>query len=80
MVKKEYCKNHKVNKNEQFELHYIIPFYLIKDTAMLKAIDDWKNLIYIDAKSHKTLSINKKGRLCIRLSLKDKMPYLSFRL
>lgn len=57
-IKDEYFKNHNVEKNIQFELHHIIPFYYAKNFDELKIIDDWRNLIYIDANSHKLFTKN----------------------
>lgn len=57
-IKDEYFKNHNVEKNIQFELHHIIPFYYAKNFDELKIIDDWRNLIYIDANSHKLVTKN----------------------
>ena len=68
LIKEQYFKKHKINKNISFELHHIVPFYFAKDLDMLKAIDDWHNLIYIDANSHKILTLDKNIKLAIRLS------------
>lgn len=51
----------------RFELHHIVPFYYAKDIDSLKAIDDWQNLLYIDANSHKILSLDKNKKKAIRL-------------
>lgn len=71
VIKKEYFDNHKICKDICFELHHIIPFYLAKDINMLKAIDHWKNLIYIDSNSHSLLTRNKYGKFAIRLSFNN---------
>lgn len=67
IAKNEYFKNHEIEKDLQFELHHIVPFYFAKDINMLKAIDNWQNLLYIDANSHKILSLDKKAKMAIKL-------------
>lgn len=71
VIKQEYFKNHKIEKDSIFELHHIVPFYFAKDIDTLKIIDNWQNLLYIDANSHKRLT-HKSGRNAIRLNFKDK--------
>lgn len=68
IAKEEYFKNHEIFKDILFELHHIVPFYYATDLEMLKIIDAWQNLIYIDANSHKLLTHNKNA---IRLNFKD---------
>ncbi|MWV62989.1 hypothetical protein DCO58_01225 [Helicobacter saguini] len=75
IIKEQYFKNHNVQKDSIFELHHIVPFYFAKDIDSLKIIDNWQNLIYIDANSHKRLT-HKSGRNAIRLSFKDKNAIL----
>lgn len=70
-IKEEYFYQHKVAKDIRFELHHIIPFYFAKDIDMLKAIDDWRNLIYIDSNSHSILSRDKEAKYAIRLSFEN---------
>ena len=71
LIKAEYFKEHEIYKDLQFELHHIVPFYLAKSIEQLKAIDDWQNLIYIDANSHKIFSLDKKLKQAIRLNFKE---------
>ena len=70
LIKAEYFKEHEIDKDIQFELHDIVPFYFAKSIDELKAIDDWQNLIYIDANSHKIFSLDKKLKQAIRLNFK----------
>ena len=70
LIKAEYFKEHEIDKDIQFELHHIVPFYFAKSIDQLKAIDDWQNLIYIDANSHKIFSLDKKLKQAIRLNFK----------
>lgn len=71
LIKQEYFKWHSVEKDAIFELHHIVPFYFAKDIDSLKIIDNWQNLIYIDANSHKRLT-HKSGRNAIRLNFSGK--------
>ncbi|WP_066388881.1 hypothetical protein [Helicobacter himalayensis] len=71
LIKEEYFRQHEVQKDLCFELHHIVPFYYAKDIDALKAIDNWQNLIYIDAKSHRIFSLDKSAKKAIRLSFKD---------
>lgn len=76
LIKTQYFKEHEVQKDLRFELHHIVPFYYAKDIDALKAIDDWQNLIYIDANSHKILSLDKNKKKAIRLNFEDKNALL----
>ena len=71
LIKAEYFKQHEVQKDVRFELHHIVPFYYAKDIDALKAIDNWQNLIYIDANSHKIFSLDKSAKKAIRLNFRD---------
>lgn len=71
LIKAEYFKQHEVQKDVRFELHHIVPFYYAKDIDALKAIDNWQNLIYIDANSHKVFSLDKSAKKAIRLSFEN---------
>lgn len=66
-IKLEYFLHHGVEKDLRFELHHIVPFYFAKSVDELKVIDDWRNLIYIDANNHKILSHDKAKNRAIRL-------------
>lgn len=72
IIKQEYFKQHEVQKDICFELHHIVPFYYAKDIDALKAIDNWQNLIYIDANSHKIFTLDKSAKKAIRLDFRDK--------
>lgn len=72
IIKKLYFKEHEVQKDLCFELHHIVPFYFAKDIDALKAIDDWQNLIYIDANSHKIFSLDKNLKNALHLSFQNK--------
>lgn len=74
-IKQEYFTNHSVEKDAIFELHHIVPFYFAKDIDSLKIIDNWQNLIYIDANSHKRLT-HKSGRNAVRLNFSGKDVFL----
>ncbi len=71
VIKQEYFKQHEVQKDICFELHHIVPFYYAKDIDALKAIDNWQNLIYIDANSHKIFTLDKNVKRAIRLNFNN---------
>lgn len=71
LIKKEYFLNHEIEKDITFELHHIVPFYYAKDIDALKAIDNWQNLIYIDANSHKIFTLDKNAKKAIRINFKE---------
>ncbi|MDR0676321.1 MAG: hypothetical protein LBF97_04715 [Elusimicrobiota bacterium] len=50
-----YMKNHKINKKDGFELHHIIPLAWATNLEHFKLLDNWKNMIYIDAYSHRQI-------------------------
>ena len=64
--KGEYFKNHGVGKQIGFELHHIIPLAYAVDVSSFKALDNWKNMLYIDG--HKHSIITQQGSKHIFLS------------
>lgn len=65
-----------MQKKGGYALNFIImPFYYAKDIDALKAIDNWQNLLYIDANSHKIFSLDKSAKKAIILNFKDLRCY-----
>lgn len=60
-IKKEYIKNHNIKKEKGFEFDHIVPFSWSTTIEEAIKIENWKNLLYIDAKNHaiKTCTNNK---------------------
>lgn len=79
--KKEYLKYHKINKEKGFEFDHIVPFSWSMTHEDAVRISSWKNLIYIDARSHaiksqtnnKYVYLDKRDEIsCIYLVADDK--------
>ena len=75
-AKNDYYKNHKVSKKNGFELHHIIALEYADNATFYKILDDWKNILYIDAYSHARITQNKNRNIILEakdndLSLKD---------
>lgn len=56
LVKQEYFKRHNVNKTIGFELHHVIALNFANNRNEYVLFDDWKNLVYIDGRTHSCLS------------------------
>ncbi|MDA3062407.1 MULTISPECIES: restriction endonuclease subunit R [unclassified Campylobacter] len=61
--KQNYFKEHKVSKTNGFELHHIVPLCFARNKQEYKVIDNWKNLVYIDAYSHAKITHNKNRNI-----------------
>lgn len=51
-AKVDYFTNHQVNKTYGFELDHIIPLLIAENVQEFHYLDNWKNLLYIDGKTH----------------------------
>jgi hypothetical protein len=51
-VKLQYMQNHNVSYKKGFELHHIVPLSYSTSYEHFRMLDDWKNIIYIDALKH----------------------------
>ena len=51
--RQKYMENHKIKKKDGFELHHIIPLAWSTSQSHFKMLDNWLNMIYIDAYSHR---------------------------
>lgn len=58
LPKKNYLKNHSIEKRDNFEFHHIIPIATAKNDKEFKMIDDERNLIYIHKNKHREISQN----------------------
>ncbi len=58
-AKDDYFQKHNVGKSVGFELHHVVPLCWAKDANEFKAIDQWENLVYIDAYSHAKITQNR---------------------
>lgn len=57
--KLEYFKYHNVNKKSGFELHHVVPLCWAKTREEFNILDNYKNLVYIDAYSHSKITQNR---------------------
>ncbi|MCI5681797.1 MAG: hypothetical protein MR293_07510, partial [Bacteroidales bacterium] len=59
-VKQSYFENHKIAKKKAgFELHHIVPLCWAVDANEFVTLDQWENLVYIDAYSHAQITQNR---------------------
>ena len=56
--KNEYFKSHNVAKQENYELHHIVPLSYAKNKHEYALIDDYKNLVYIHRDKHRKIKRN----------------------
>ena len=70
-AKNEYFRNHKVNKEEYYELHHIVPLSYVRNQGEYKLIDDYRNLVYIHKDKHREI---KRDYIIFR----DKNPKIYF--
>lgn len=64
-AKKDYFQKHNVSKTKGYELDHIIPLLEAESVDEYHYLDNWRNLLYIDGKTHaiKTQSGSKYNRL-----------------
>lgn len=51
-----YFTNHNVNKTPGYELHHLVPLSWSESVYHFKLLDCWKNMLYIDGKTHAVIS------------------------
>ena len=51
----KYFKEHKIAKQENYELHHIVPLFYARNQREYKLIDDFRNLIYLHKDKHKEI-------------------------
>lgn len=61
--KGEYFSQHNIAKTKGFELHHIVPLCFAKSRIEFCTIDDWRNLVYIDAFSHAQITQNNNANV-----------------
>lgn len=70
--KRKYLKKHGiVNKRNGFELHHIVPLCWAKDIIQFDTLDNWQNLVYIDAFSHAKITHNNNANVKLKFRNKD---------
>lgn len=69
--KRKYFKKHGIIlKSNGFELHHIVPLCWAKSIIEFQILDNWKNLVYIDAFSHAQITHNNNAN--VKLKFIDK--------
>ena len=65
--KREYFKNHKVQKQPGFEVHHIVPLVWSERVEHFKLLDKWQNMLYIDAFSHAKITQNRSRNVIMQI-------------
>ena len=65
--KEKYFNSHNINKTNGFELHHIVPLLLAKNPQQYKLLDNWQNMIYIDAYSHAIITQTKNINIILQI-------------
>lgn len=63
--KQAYFIQHSVRKTKGFELHHIVPLCWAKSRVEFQTLDNWQNLVYIDAFSHTKITQNNNANVCL---------------
>ncbi|MDR2345051.1 MAG: hypothetical protein LBE18_03205 [Planctomycetaceae bacterium] len=74
-AKQQYFQQHKVKKTIGFELHHIVPLSWAENLYQFKLMDEWRNMLYIDAFNHAKITQNRNRNIC--LSNEDETLILS---
>lgn len=61
--KHKYFANHSVVKASGFELHHVVALAWAESQQHFKILDNWKNMIYIDAFSHAKITQNRNRNI-----------------
>lgn len=69
--KKNYFREHSVKKLLGFELHHIVALGKSKSLHEFKALDSWKNMLYIDGQKHSELSQSGNKHIYLNAVNKD---------
>lgn len=66
--KRKYFKEHGVVKLDGFELHHVVPLCWAKSIIEFQILDDWKNLVYINAYSHAQITHNNNANVKLKFT------------
>lgn len=72
--KDEYFKWHQIAPNKGYELHHIVPISYATSKKQLERVDHYKNLIYIQSKTHK--KIPKQNNYYIKLTQHNQSVFI----
>lgn len=69
LQKRTYFQEYSIKKTKGFELHHVVPLCWAKNRNEFSILDDWQNLVYIDAFSHAQITQNNNAN--VKLSFDD---------
>lgn len=69
--KVQYFKNHGVERSPGFELHHVVPLGWSESRQQFKLFDNWKNMVYINAFDHATITQNRNRNVLMRAANGD---------
>ena len=64
--KREYFRFHSVSKNDEYELHHIVPFSKAENKSDAVLIDNYKNLIYLKSSKHSEFTVAKNQNVILK--------------
>ena len=64
--RREYFNQHKVDKRKGFEMHHVIPLSWSESLYEFKLLDNWLNMVYIDAFSHAKITQNQNKNIVMK--------------
>lgn len=69
--KAKYFQLHNVNKSVGFELHHVVPLSWSESVSQFKLLDNWLNMVYIDAFSHAKVTQQNNRNIVLVSNNKD---------
>lgn len=69
--KVQYFKNHGVERSPGFELHHVVPLSWSESQQQFKLFDNWKNMVYINAYDHATITQNRNRNVLMKAANGD---------
>lgn len=69
--KLQYFKNHGVERSPGFELHHVVPLSWSESQQQFKLFDNWKNMVYISAFDHATITQNRNRNVLMKAANGD---------
>ena len=76
--KQKYFEEHKISKTVGFELHHIVPLCWAKSISDFQILDNWKNLVYIDAYSHSKITQNNNSNVKLSFDFNNNAIFTDF--
>ena len=67
----EYFKQHRIEKQSGFELHHVVPLAHSECKNHFKMLDTWKNMVYIDGRTHQIITQKKNRNVIMRAAGND---------